>query len=70
VRWIVPEDNPFSFVDEELGKCVIELFGVHEQEPHYQMRVTGYAANATSPLITGICSTIAWANKMPCALPG
>jgi hypothetical protein len=29
VRWIMPEDDPFPRVDEELGKGVIELFGVH-----------------------------------------
>jgi hypothetical protein len=50
-----------SGVYEELGKRIIELFAVHWQEPHYQMRVTGYAVNASSRLMTGIRSTMAWA---------
>src|SRR5262249_26836439 len=61
LRRIVPEDDPLPLIDKESGEGVIELFRVHTQQSCYQMQVTGYAANAASPLITDICSTIAWA---------
>jgi hypothetical protein len=46
VRWIVPEDDALSCIDEELGQRVMDLFGVHGWELRYQMHVTGYVAKA------------------------